>query len=290
MSEELSLLAQQLERLTKTSLPVQYKIPTPDEVLRIRSGAPALAVVVDDNGTMAIINLADHLGTPTAKMGTITLRERADFVAAVNEHKLPETRIFADIVDKGASFLAIFDFHNPASFPDSAPGLNLFRAAFTLRFSPEWLAWTAALDTFVPSAQFGEFIESREAEFVAPNAATMATLAYTLRGTESCTFTDAVNLANGNVDFAFKRESDVRAGADGSLRVPEEIRIRIPIFLGEEAREFTLKFRYRTKQGHAFFSVSFPTSERVVSDAVKAVREAIAQATSLPVWHGTFAP
>ena len=290
MSDEISSLALQVERLTKASFPIQWKIPTPDEVLRIRSGAPALALVPNGDGDACLENIAEMLSRPTAKMGTITLRERADFVAAVNEHKLPETRIFADIVPSGASFLAIFDFHNPASFPDSAPGLNLFRAAFTLRFSPEWLAWTNALDKFVPSAEFGEFIESREAEFVAPNAATMATLAYTLRGTESCTFTDAVNLANGNVDFAFKRESDVRAGADGSLRVPEEIRIRIPIFLGEEAREFTLKFRYRTKQGHAYFSVSFPTSERVVSDAVKAVREAIAQATSLPVWHGTFAP
>lgn len=277
--------------LARASMDLKLQTLPAPTLKAIRNGSPLLALIPDEQGRMHVENLSGMVAQPDYKQGHIVLNERADFVAAINDHKLPETRIFCQLKPDGASFAAIFDFHDPVSAEKaSLPGLCAFTATFSLAFSPEWLAWSAILGKSIPAPLFGEFIEEREREFVAPNAATMATVAFTLRGTENCTWENATRLSNGNLSLAYKRENSASAGEDGKTQIPEDFTIRIPVFLGEEPRDFTLKLRYRVPQGHAHFTVVFPTQETVVREAIAATRKTISEATSIPVWHGTYQP
>lgn len=294
-------------------LAVDHRAPalvqlTAAQVGAIRRGEPLLAFRRNTDGSSEIVPLDTYVpSVPNHKAGSIRLRERADFVAAVRDHSLPQTRIFVAVEDEGAIFVAIFDFHQPATAEAIVPpdpeadnpgyivcpargsaGLCLFTATYAMEFSPEWRALSSILGKQLPGRDFGEWIEEHEDLFVDPPAGRMATIALTMRGSETATFADVQRLANGDVELAYKRESSVSAGPDGSLKIPEDLLVRLPVFLGEEARDIPLKLRYRIPQGRAQFALIMPQRETLVRAAVQAARAAIAADTGVPVWHGHY--
>lgn len=233
-------------------------LPNPQNTLdaTIRAARLADPVVKHDGGRTHVFvpndfmleDITDPHTPPPYIKQSISLSDRSSFIAYINRFKDERTILVADY--DSLSINGYLDYHN-ASEP-SDPTLEALdpmpvthRARFSIKESLEYARWSLMEGAMHSQQDFALFIEENVFDIVHPDHAEIIEICRDLEATQGAQFKSRTRLENG--DLSFKYESETRITND--VVVPEEIRLSIPLFYGEEPTEIRAKFRFRVSDG-----------------------------------------
>ena len=251
-------------------------------------------------------NLEKVLAAPTRKRGTTTLNDAESFVAVVNDQKGSNTRLFSTI--NPPTFTAVFNHHAEGA------GWGDHMAKYNAPISPEWGAWNKADKQKFNQVEMAQFLESnlvdvvfiekadavpaqpadgdkpavaaKPAEPGSPDGATMLEICRTLAAKKDVEFKSAVRLGDGSTQFTYNEEVRGTA-ANGTLDIPEQFSIGVPVFENGQKYRVDVRFRYRIGQGGDLTMwLELVRPHKVIEDAVKQLRSLIGEQTSLNVLNG----
>lgn len=239
-------------------------------------------------------NLEHILPTPARKRGTVVLNDAESFIAVVNDQKDGNTRLFSTI--NPPTFTAVFNHHAESA------GWGDHKAKYNAPISPEWGAWNKADKQKLNQVEMAQFLESnlvdiahilkadatedKPAEVGSPDGATMLEICRTLAAKKDVEFKSAVRLGDGSTQFTYNEE--VRgSAANGTLEIPEQFSIGVPVFENGQKYRVDVRFRYRIGQsGDLVMWLELVRPHKVIEDAVKQLRAQIGEQTGLPVLNG----
>jgi uncharacterized protein YfdQ (DUF2303 family) len=251
---------------------------------RTFNNAAPIALVPDG---MHVESLDEHvLQTPSRKCVGVSMATTESFIAYVNEHKTPSTRVFADALEAPYMFRAAIDYHAPGA--DGIPSFIEHVCCLQLRETPEWQAWTSASDRAFAQLDFAEFIEDRDVDFVDPAGARMLEIALTLKATESGRVKSHHRLASGSVALEYVHDVQAGAGQDGTIEIPEQFTVCLRPFEGSDPQEMIARFRYRHREGLIKFSYKLLRVSDVVRAAVESASKRIADGIGVQVFAGAY--
>jgi uncharacterized protein YfdQ (DUF2303 family) len=186
----------------------------------------------------------------------------------------------------GPKFTAIFDDHGPAK-----PKYRGHRATFLPQHSPEYKTWLSAdRKPFAGNEELALWIEDQLPDFVTPPGATMLQMALNFKVVQNASFGKAVRLQDGKTSISYT--NDVQGSSDhesGSLQIPNEFAIAIPIYSGLNSFKyaFDARFRYRLNGGKLSLWYELIRPHKTVEHAFSVMVEAIAEATKKQVLFGS---
>ena len=191
-------------------------------------------------------------GLPTAQKpprpkALVRLRDTASFIRYFNDHKAPRSRVYASM--EPASFLAVFDeFLDSDGVDDNideTADWREFRASFEVPASREWKLWHKANKTPMGQLAFAEFLQDNLPDVVTPDGTELLEMALKFEASQSGSFIAAQRLQDGSHNLAWKADNN----ASGSVKLPEQITLSIPVFENDEPTELHARLRYRVKEG-----------------------------------------
>jgi len=211
------------------------------------------AVVPSGYTCLALESLKEH---PVRQRGTVAAITPQGFVAALTLFDQPQRdkdgvaqepldTIPIEVDVASATFTAVF---NPHSWRDH-------RCTLRLRPSMQWLEWEKIIAGPLDQTKLAEFIEEHTADIVEPDGARLLEIARHLEVAESHRFKSALNLHNGAVAVQYVVESASGNPATKEFKMPEMIRLRLPLFEGSEVTELDIRLRYRLREGKLSFEL-----------------------------------
>lgn len=261
----------------------------------------ALALKADDNVPIVIEHFADgrtfvarrtdfvleqvtalnkaEVFMPKVVASTVTLQKSQSLAAYINRFKNADTVLFADIAS--SSMTAVIDYHGQPPAGDVAggtkpdPRLACHRAMLQLAFSEQWKVWTAKDGVLMSQLDFADFLEQNGVDLYDPQGADLLELIQDLHTYAKSTVKTRVRAgAISNLDFA--RDNEVTGSKDGTVPMPNQMQLRIPIYFGEpevtvpalmrfQLNDGTIRLGYRLVRPETVRQIEF---QRVVQDEV----------------------
>lgn len=261
-----------------------------------RSGNPYVLVPKD----WTVKDVSDMLPAPQRAKGNVELGDAASFIRYVNKHKdtpgdaslanrgsgsvggdapAPDkddvqTVIFADVL--AGRFRAVFNHH-----ASDAPGWGDHSATYNCPISPEWKTWTEHDGRKMGQEDFAFFIEENILDIHKPVGAEMLQIVTTLKSTKNVAFDTGVRLQDGQVQLKYHEVNNTAAGEKGELKIPEEITLGMPVFVGGAAYAVQAKFRYRIEGTTLRMWYDLIRPHKVIEDAVAKVIAQVAEGTGI---------
>lgn len=200
--------------------------------------------VVPDGFALARLPVQESPGRP---QGTVRLRDAASFTRYVNDHKVARSRIYATL--EPAQFLAVFDDFDTSSgaggvMADQADWRG-YRAEFKVPASREWKTWNDANRKHMSQLGFAEFLQDNLPDVTKPEGGALLEMALNFEAAQAGHFVAAQRLQDGSHNLTWKADNN----ASGSVKLPEFIELRIPVFENEQARPIVARLRYRVAEG-----------------------------------------
>lgn len=256
------------------------------EIKKIDSVIPVLEAHVNTESGVVMVpegyqlkDLEQFADTPRRIKQKPQLQSLDSFLAYVEAHKTPSSVIFFDEDNKRAEFIS--DYHDLAS-DITAPQHCDHRAVYVAKLDERWVRWTRADQDKFGQEELAVFIERQIKDFIDPDGSTMLTLAENFQVKKNVSYGKAVNLANGDIQFAYTSED----GA-GTVEVPREFTVGIPMFKNGEAYSIKAKFRYRLREANIIFSFELMHLDDIEQDAVNSICTKLGE-SGLPVYLGTL--
>jgi uncharacterized protein YfdQ (DUF2303 family) len=204
---------------------------------------------------------------PARPRGTVKLRDAASFIGYFNAHKVARSTIYASL--EPATFLAVFDdFDHSGAVGDVVDQSDWrgFRALFEVPASREWKLWTNANRKHMAQLAFAEFLQDNLPDVMQPAGAELLEMALNFEAAQSGNFIAAQRLQDGSHNLQWKADNN----ASGSVRLPEHITLRIPVFENEEPREIVARLRYRVPEGRLAIWFELVRPHKVLEEAFRA--------------------
>ncbi|WP_407715760.1 DUF2303 family protein [Comamonas testosteroni] len=242
-----------------------------------------------------VSNLEKLMAFPARKRGVTNLNDAESFIAVVKDQKNENTRLFSTI--SPPTFTAVFNYHATEA------GWGDHKAKYDAPISPEWTAWVTADKKTMNQLDMAQFLESNMVDVVfiakapatedkpaevygSPDGATLLEICRTLAAKKDVEFKSAVRLGDGSTQFTYNEE--VRGSAsNGTLEIPEQFSIGVPVFENGAKYRQDVRFRYRIKEGGQLIMwLELIRPHKVIEDAVKQLRAQIASETGLTVLNG----
>ena len=241
-------------------------------------GPAGFYTVVPEN--YKVESLEDFMARPLRIQQKVELHDAASFIAYVQEfgdHEI--SRIFFD--QEHELFQVVIDYHGG----NGVPGWCEHVAGFVARRSEEFKAWMAQNKKQMSQVDFAHFLEENLPDIVEPDGATLLEIALTFWAKKDVEFASGIRLQNGQIQFTYNEL--VRGAAQkGTLDMPEQFVLGIPIHVGGPAYRIPVRFRWRLQEGKAIFWYEIVRPHRYVEDALKEIRERVGQETGLDVLAG----
>ncbi len=160
------------------------------------------------------------------------------------------------------------------------------RATFKASLTPEFLIWKNNNKQHKGQTDFAEFIEDNIADLQGAEASTLLAVATTIQATTGIDFKSARRLQDGQSQLAYTEVIDAKAGADGSLKIPQTFTLGLRIFKNGEGYKLNARLKYRIGSGAVKFWYELDRPERAVEDAFKGYVALVAEKTGYTVLIG----
>lgn len=222
--------------------------------------------------------------SPARPKALAKLRDAASFIRYFKDHAEGRSRVYATM--EPARFLAVFDdFDDMDGSEDmsSQADWREFRAVFEVPASREWKLWTAANRKHMGQLAFAEFLQDNLPDVVTPDGATLLEMALNFEAAQTGTFVATQRLQNGNHNLQWKADNN----AGGTVQLPEQIVLRIPVFENEEPSELHARLRYRVKEGTLSIWYELVRPHKVLETAFRATWKRIEEEAEAVVLLGT---
>lgn len=231
------------------------------------------------------------LAAPTRKRGTTVLNDADSFIAVVLDQKGDNTRLYSTI--NPPTFTAVFNHHAAGA------GWGDHKAQYNAPISPEWGAWGDADGKRMNQVDMARFIEANMVDIVylqpnpeqrhpgSPDGATFLEICHTLEAKKKVNFKSSVRLPDGSTQFTY--DEDVSGSAvNGTMAIPEQFTIGVPVFENGEKWMVDVRFRYRIEEGGRLTMwLELVRPHKTIETAVKELREQIGTKTGLTVLNGS---
>lgn len=254
----------------------EYTADTVKELVRL--GAYDGSVINNEDGSKSIVvpNEAKllNISPPEAKLfrvrQNVTLHDKASFVAYVNEHKTGATRIFAEPgflnSNNEGVVQAVIDYHKAADGNPSTPDYGAHVATYRPRYSDQWKAWEAACDRTLKQAEFAEFIEENRKDIVEPSAASLMDTVRTFKASKKVEFDTLTYTNDGSALLHYSEDVQQHQKAGGQTRMPEKLKLGIPVYFRGILYEVEVFVRFRVLPGSVVFDLKMDRAD-VIEDA-----------------------
>jgi uncharacterized protein YfdQ (DUF2303 family) len=211
----------------------------------------------------------------------VTAFDVESFAAYVNRFKLGGgkdekewTTIFSD--PNKYKIRAVIDYH-----VDRAPERCAHTIHFDVPFSEQWKRWTNIDGRPLGQSEFAEFIEENALDIVDPPSATFLDLVTNLQSKKKVTFESGIRLQDGANQLVYAEEIETKGR--GTMVVPSEFHIGVPIFHNAEGYKVRALLRYRISEGAVVFIVKLHRKLFLEQTAFEDVTGEIVEKTGLNV-------
>lgn len=214
---------------------------------------------------------------------TATLYEIDAFIDYVKRFKTEATRIFAapgHLNGGQATVKAVLDFHKDAA----TPGHKDHNAVFNPPYSDEWARW-AALEKKgnMKQAEWAEMIEENRKDIHHPAAGALLDLIRRFKATKEQSYDSLDYQPDGS--YAINWQDKTKGGA-GTIPVPEQIVLGIPVYYTGTGYKVEVFMRYRLSEGHLFFHIKRDRPDIIEDAAFKEITSIIQEKTGVTVYLG----
>lgn len=213
----------------------------------------------------------------------IVLHDEPSTITYANRFKTDATQIFAEpgfIAEGGkAKVDIIFDYHKPEQ---AQRGSHAVR--YVPRYSDAWMRWIEIEKRGVlGQAEFAELIEECRADIVEPQAAPLLDIVRAFKANRKVEFDSLVYQPNGDLVLAYSDKTE-QTGTSG--KVPEIMKLGIPVYFGGSAYAVPVFIRYRVSGGTVKFQLKRDRPDLVETDAFDGIVRNIATATGIASYLG----
>ncbi|PBC80155.1 uncharacterized protein YfdQ (DUF2303 family) [Streptomyces sp. TLI_235] len=235
------------------------------------------------NGSVQQIDLTgdEYRDAPARKSGTTTTRDVASFLAYFAKHSDPDSEIYADA--ERLTITAVLDANMPG-----AARWGRHRLVLALRTTEAWRQWIERDGKLLDQAVFAEHLEDHTAELVSPPGAEMLEIAQSIQGATKAEFQSGTRLQSGQRQLSYIETTTAKAGAKGTLEIPETFEIGLVPFEGSAPYKLSARFRYRIENGGTLrLAYKLDRPGEVVKAAFADILAAVAEAIDQPVMNGS---
>lgn len=228
-----------------------------------------------------------QVGVPKRPRGLVKLRDAASFIRYVSDHKVARSRIYALL--QPAKFLAVFDeFETSTADPvdtDAQADWREFRAVFDVPPSREWTTWGAIDRKDMSQLAFAEFLQDNLPDVADPDSTDLLSMILNFEAVQGGKVVATQRLQDGSTNLQFQAENN----ASGSVKLPDVIKLKIPVFENSEPVELQARLRYRIKRddGSITFKIELVRPHKVLEAAFRLTWDSIGASTGLPILLGS---
>lgn len=214
----------------------------------------------------------------------IEMTQLDSFIRYVNERKTTKTRIFWHTSEKGACYLAVIDYHDGAK-----PERLAHRVSYRCPHSDEWLIWCGSNEKAFTQEAFAKFIEENTPDITAPDSAVLLEMALNFEAKTNVDFSSEIVRQSGNrvLKYVETTEAAVR-GSTGTIKVPNEIEITIPVFDNGTRYKLQARLNYRAGSGKLSIHYALIRPRVAIKIAVESTTATIAEKTGITPFSGTI--
>lgn len=226
-------------------------------------------------------DITDQHRLPPRPYAKVTVDDRASLVAYSKRHLTGQSMIVGDY-DAG-TITTVIDWHPHNQHNDHGKaGARTHQVQLKLLPSEEFTRWNAMAGKMHPQADFALFLEENASDIWSPEPAIMLELARDLEGVTGQTFKSRTRLTDGSHGFKFETENKIVS----EVQAPEEFRLSIPVYHGEEPEQLTAKFRWRPTGEGLLLGFVWHRVEYMRRARFTQIATAAAEDTGLPVIAG----
>ncbi len=263
----------------KEAVNLGQKLGTPNTAENIH-----FVVVPLDSRIESLASYQYPHGVPPDRIkATVGLRDAASFVEYVTKYRDSRTRVFAE--PTRSSFLAVLDYHQAEA--EKTPEFCDHKASFVMTLDDRWKIWLATDNKPMAQDAFAEFIEDQMADIADPRPADMLEIARDLKAKIEVNFGSSTRSQSGQVQLKYEETVKAGVGQAGTIEIPEEFTIKIPVFYGETAIEIKARLRFRIASGKLSFHYRLNRPNEVQLTAFEATVESISGKLGAPILLGS---
>lgn len=214
-----------------------------------------------------------------------TVVEPASFEDYVRDYK-SETAICRASLGQNR-IVAVLDYHGRARIDDrtaAAPGRCAHTATLLCPFDVDYAKWREVFGNPLDQQELADFIEDVMHTIAEPAAADLLEAIGDLRIDRAVRFKSGRNQRNGTIQFVYE-EVDADRPAEGTVTLPDTIKLIVPIFQGGNPQVLEAKLRYSMDKGKVAFRIVVPGVEKAERDAFRSIGEHVREATGTPVFY-----
>lgn len=189
------------------------------------------------------------------------------FIDYVSDHKSDALSIWVPVTQ--GSIVAVINDH----IAGDMPGWGDHRAELFLTPTPEWQHWIKQDGNLMDQERFANHIEDGLAEVTEPDGADLLEIAQTIHATNNSKFKSGKRLTDGRTQFEYTEEINTTAGESGEFKVPNEFKLAIAPFVGEQPYFITARLRYRTSGGQLTIGYKLDRPDAVLRDAFQRIAD-----------------
>lgn len=246
-----------------------------------KAAGDGLYAVIPEGSTVE--DLERFLDAPIRARATVTAKTAETFSAYVNRFKIlggaaPKTAVFAD--QEKFTLVGIIDYHGFGE-----PAFREHRVSYTAPRSLEWQTWKGKNGQTMSQTDFARFIEDNVVDIRSPAGAEVLEVSRGLQAKSSVEFASAIRLSDGSQQFTYAETID-GSTAKGTMKVPEEFTLGIPVFFGGQAYSVVARLRYRIKEGKLVLWYDLYRPEYIEKDAFEQIVADVGEKTGIEIWHG----
>jgi len=251
------------------------------EIRMVKQGNPTIgwpAICLPDGYTLQ--KLSDLIPTePDRIRELVTMPDLESFVRYLKEFKR-NARVFASVLQAPFGLTCVLDYHG------DKPSWATHVCRLELTETEAWLAWSKTSGCPRSQEDFAVFLEERQPDVVQPSGADLLELARNMEATQGVSFKKQLRLDNGDVTFAFDDKTEATAGMNGKMTIPQEITLKVPIFLGMPEQAVKCRFKYRLQNARLMVWHEIVRRQELLLTTVKGAMQIVEIETEIACFIG----
>lgn len=238
-------------------------------------GTHQYAITRDDDGTQKINPLEDFQTRPNRVRAFPKFRTSEALCDYLQRFGNSSTTVFLDYDHH--SIEAVIDYHEGGKSPQFCS----HKAQYKARMTEEWRAWAGRCGSLYGQAEFIRFLEEHAGDVVDPDSAGLMELCMRFEAIQTVDFKSSKRLSDGSRELIYSEQTQ----AKGSIKVPEELTLFIPVLEGQEPQEIRVFFRTRIIDSNLKFATEIHRKARVLDEAFNVITYDVKERMS---GHGAF--
>lgn len=204
-----------------------------------------LGVSIPEGSRFDLMDLERFAEAPRRIRAAPRFESMGSFAAYVEAFDAGQARVFASLERR--MVVAEIDYHADAFAVSESkgPSWRTHQAEFPVRYDPCFDEWFKRHGTEFPQKDFGWWLEDRAADVIEPAGADVIEAARNFETKRDVKIRSVQNLDTGTISLGYEEEDK----PSGSLVLPRQFLVRLPVFYGGRTVDFDVKLYYRFTTG-----------------------------------------